>query len=228
MGRGEGMEETSIETQADAAVRRYLDKKKKAEQASAEIFEQYSNKKSAAQVMADAAFNRLNEERKNTYTKMENRADQIFEKREQEAIDREIRIEQLFERVRNSETRLREEIAARTTLTIEIVHIARQQTMQRIEQEAQKAIERFNSSIKDSYEWIDEALSRLEIKKQKAKEEANRIADEIVTRVREKERLASIDAQKQAIELTKRVSASPYETDVSIYEPVLLKCSVLL
>ena len=217
----------TIDKGAEDAVTRYLEKKRRAEQAANEVFERHHANKELARQRMDAAFERVEEARRSTYEHMEQQADRIFEQQELEAIAREKRIELLIARVRDSEKRLKQEIEQRAALTLETVQLANQQSLERIEFLAEQAAARFIEAKKLSAEnnmaWIDKAIERIEIKRQQARDEANRIALEIVDRVRKQERLMQLDVRERSAYLQGRTNGIINDSDIAQYEPGIIE-----
>ncbi|WP_282936568.1 hypothetical protein [Paenibacillus sp. RC67] len=219
--------EESIDRAADDAVTRYLEKKRRAEQAANEVFERHTAKKEEANHRMDVVFQRVDETRRSAYEHMERQADRIFEQREAEARALEQRMEQLITRVREAEKRLKEEIEQRAALTLETVELAKRQSLERIEREVEQAAARFTKVKKSSggeeTAWIDVAMERLEMKRQQAKAEANRLADEIIARVREQERLTQLDVRDRSAYLQGRTAGILNDTDLAQYEPGIIE-----
>ncbi|GAA4830427.1 hypothetical protein GCM10023310_04360 [Paenibacillus vulneris] len=217
----------SIDQAAEDAVTRYLEKKRRAEQAANEVFERYSARKEEARQRAEAVIQRVDETRRNAYEHMERQADRILEHREAERHAREQRMEQLITRVREAEQRLKAEIEQRAALTLETVQLAKRQSLERIEREAEQAAMRYIEAKKSSggkeTAWIDEAMERLEMKRQQAKAEANRLADEIIARVRELERLTQLDVRDCSAYLRGRTAGILNDADVEQYEPGIIE-----
>lgn len=219
----------SAERAAEDAVTRYMEKKRRAEQAANELFERHSAKKEEARQRADAIAQRVDEARRSAYEHMERQAERIFEQREAEAKAREQRMDQLIARVREEEQRLREEIEQRAALTLETVQLAKLQSMERIDRESKQAFARYIEAKKRSggekTAWIDEAMERIEMKRQRAKAEANRLADEIVARVRERERLAQLDMRDRSAYLQGqgRMTGKLNDADIAEFAPGIIE-----
>ncbi|ULL18357.1 hypothetical protein DVH26_30165 [Paenibacillus sp. H1-7] len=217
----------SVERAADDAVSRYLEKKRRAEQAANKAFERHIEKKEEALQRADDVVQRVVEARRGAYEHMERQADRIFEQREAEAMAREQRMEQLIARVREAELRLKEEIEQRASLTLDTVQLAKRLTLERIEREAEQAAARYIEAKKSSggkeTAWIDEAMDRLEQKRQQAKAEADRIAGEMAARVRQLERLTQLDVRDRSAFLQGRAGGTLNDADIAQYEPGIIE-----
>jgi hypothetical protein len=84
-------------------------------------------------------------------------------------------------------------------------------TFQNIEEAAQIAIKRYQlSNSKNTFERIDRAIASIEIKRQKAKEEAERLSEKAINPIRAKEFQVQKESRQQALDLTKRISESPF------------------